>query len=83
MKDLGYLWYFLGIEVAYSPRGYLLSQTKDVVDILERARLIDNKTVDTSIKVNAMYSSFNNLLLSDPFLYRTIIGSLYISLLLV
>jgi len=57
MKNLGYLWYFLGIEVAYSPRGYLLSQSKYVADILERARLTDNKTIETLIEVNAMYSS--------------------------
>jgi hypothetical protein len=25
MKDLGYLRYFLAVEVAYSPRGYFLS----------------------------------------------------------
>ena len=49
MKDLGYLRYFLDIEVSYSPRGYLLSQSKYVADILERARQTDNKTIDTPI----------------------------------
>jgi len=76
MKDLGFLRYFLGIEVAYSPRGYLLSQSKYVADILVLARLIDNKIVDTPIKVNTKYSSSDSLPLSDPNLYHTIVGSL-------
>jgi len=76
MKDLGSLRYFMGIEVAYSPRGYLLSQSKYVADILEQTRLTGNKTVDTSIKVNARYSSSDGLPLVDPTLYRTIVGSL-------
>ena len=76
MKDLGPLQYFLGIEVAYSPRGYLPSQSKYDADILKRARLTDNKTVDTPIEVNAKYSSYNGVPLSDPTLYHTIIGSL-------
>jgi len=76
MKDLGYLRYFLGIEVAYSLKGYLLSQSKYVADIFERARLTENKTIDTPIKVNALYSSSDGLPLIDPTLYRIIVGSL-------
>jgi hypothetical protein len=76
MKDLGYLRYFMSIEVTYSPRSYLLSQSKYIADILERARLTDNKTVDTPIEVNARYSSSNGLPWIDLTLYRTIVGSL-------
>ena len=54
MKDLGSLRYFLG----------LLSQSKYVADILEQARLTDNKTVDTPIEVNAKYSSSNGMPMS-------------------
>jgi len=45
MKDLGYLRYFLSIEVVYSPKGYLLSLSKYVANILQQARLTDNKTI--------------------------------------
>jgi hypothetical protein len=76
MKDLGYLRYFLGIKVAYSLRGYLLSLSKYVADILERARLTNNNTVDTPTEVNAMYFFSDGLPLIDPTLYRTIVGSL-------
>jgi len=40
------------------------------------ARLIDNKTVDTPIEVNTRYYSSDGLLLIDPILYHTIVGSL-------
>ena len=76
MENLGYLQYFLGIEVAYSPRGYLLSQSKYVVDILKMTRLTDKKIVDTLIEVNVRYFSFIGLPMTTPTLYRTIIGSL-------
>jgi hypothetical protein len=76
MKDLSSLLYFLGIEIAYSLRGYLFSQSKNVADILERARLTNNKTINTLIEVNTKYSSSDVLLLLDPILYHTIIGSL-------
>jgi len=82
MKDLGSLRYFLSIEVAYSPRDYLLSQSKYVADIFERARFIDNKTVDTPMEVNTRYSSSYGLPLID--LYTVLLlGAWYISPLLV
>ena len=64
------------MERIFVSRGYLLSQFKYVADVLERARLTDNKTVDTLIEVNARYSSSDSLFLTDPTLYRTIVGSL-------
>ena len=76
MKDCGPLRYFLGIEVTYLLKGYLLSQSKYAVDILQRARLTDTRIVDTPIEINACYTPTNGILLSDSIMYRTIVGSL-------
>lgn len=66
----------LRVEVAYSPKGYLLSQSKYVTNILEGAKFNDNKNINTFIETNAKYYSFDGVPLSDPILYRTIIRSL-------
>ena len=52
VNDLSSLWYFMGIEVVYSHRDYLISHSKYVADILKWTRLIDNKTVDTPFEIN-------------------------------
>ncbi|KAL8097944.1 hypothetical protein AgCh_030896 [Apium graveolens] len=72
MKDLGLFCYFLKIEVSTSSQGYLLSQSKYIADLFDRARLTDNKIVDTPLEMNVRYSSSDGLSLADPTLYRTI-----------
>ncbi|GJZ72583.1 uncharacterized mitochondrial protein-like protein, partial [Tanacetum coccineum] len=76
MKDLGLLRYFLGIEVASSPKGYLLSQSKYIGDLLDRARITDEMVEDIHIDAKAKYTPTNGDPLHDPSLYRTIVGSL-------
>ncbi|XP_057503724.1 uncharacterized mitochondrial protein AtMg00810-like [Actinidia eriantha] len=76
MKDLGNLSYFLGIEVSSTSDGHYLSQTKYASDLLSRAGLTDNKTVDTPLENNVRFHTTDGEPLSDPTLYRQLVGSL-------
>ena len=79
MKDLVPLRYFLGNEIVSSRKGYLLSQYKYKVDILQQAQLIDTQTVDTLLQLNAWYAPKDDTLLPDPTLYQTLVSrSIYL-----
>ena len=53
MKDLGHLSYFLGLEITHSTDGLYITQAKYASELLSRAGLIDSKTIDTLVELNA------------------------------
>ena len=52
LKTLGKLKYFLGIEIAQSSFGVVLSQRKYALDILEETGMLYYKPVDTPMDSN-------------------------------
>ncbi|XP_026432297.1 uncharacterized protein LOC113329659 [Papaver somniferum] len=75
MKYLGFLRYFIGIEVDKSSSGYFISQVKYATNILQRAGLTDNKTVDTPLELNVKLNCIDGQALPNPTLYRQLVGS--------
>src|SRR3954463_3783597 len=81
MKDLGFLRYFLGIEVAYSSSGYLLSQQKYIADILARAThhdssVSDSASCNTPMELHLKLRHDDRSPLPHPTRYRELVGSL-------
>ena len=74
--QMGHLRDFLGLEVAYAQRGYLVSQQKYTSDLISRACLTDTRTAATPIELHHRLSSSDGELLSDPTRYRQIVGAL-------
>ncbi|RVW16435.1 Retrovirus-related Pol polyprotein from transposon RE1 [Vitis vinifera] len=65
-KDLGKLKYFLGIEIAQSSSGVVLSQRKYALDILEETGMLDCKPVDTPMDPNVKLAPGQGEPLGDP-----------------
>ncbi|RVX19573.1 Retrovirus-related Pol polyprotein from transposon RE1 [Vitis vinifera] len=75
-KDLGKLKYFLGIEIAQSISGVVLSQRKYALDILEKTGMLDRKLIDTLMDPNVKLVSGQGEPLGDLGRYRRLIGKL-------
>ena len=75
-KDLGKLRYFLGIEVAQSKDGLVISQRKYAMDILEETGLLNAKPVDTPMDPNVKLLPNHGEPFLDSGRYRRLVGKL-------
>ncbi|KAL0435394.1 UNVERIFIED_CONTAM: Retrovirus-related Pol polyprotein from transposon RE2 [Sesamum radiatum] len=76
IKDLGFAKYFLGLELARSTHGLLVTQTKYLTDILRDTHLLDAKTTSTPLPPGLKLTSDAGSLLPDPSPYRRLVGRL-------
>lgn len=56
IKDLGKLKYLLGLEVAYSKEGIVISQRMHCLDLLKDIRLLASKPVNTPLNPSIKYT---------------------------
>ncbi|XP_059067627.1 uncharacterized mitochondrial protein AtMg00810-like [Cryptomeria japonica] len=78
MKDLGLMYYSLGLEVWQRPNEVILSQEKYAIDLLKRFGMLDCKSMATPMEANLkkLHDVAISSDLVDPTMYRQLIGSL-------
>ncbi|KAK4400672.1 Copia protein [Sesamum angolense] len=76
IKDLGVARYFLGLQIARSPTGTSVTQTKYINDIVRDTGLMHAKSVITPFPQHIKLSTTGGAVLSDPEPYRRLVGRL-------
>eukprot|EP00253_Pinus_taeda_P012784 PITA_12784 len=76
MTDLGYVHYYLGIEVTQHPKSIFLSQKKYIGDILNRFGMKECNPLTTPMEQNLKLKSIEGKEFEDVTKYRQLVGSL-------
>eukprot|EP00253_Pinus_taeda_P006096 PITA_06096 len=76
MTDMGFLRYFLGIEVDQNEKRIFISQARYVNQVLSRFNMQECKAAITPIVMGLKLSREDNSKDFDPSLYKSIVGSL-------
>jgi len=75
IKDLGYLKYFIGIEMTTSSNGLFLNQWKYIVDLLQDASLLYTKSAATPLDSKLKLDS-NGEAIDSPSYHQKLVGKL-------
>ncbi|CAN6690958.1 unnamed protein product [Malus baccata var. baccata] len=77
LKDTGKLTYFLGLQVHYKNNGNLfVNQSKNIKDLIHKAGMDSCKPATTPCKPHQQLLDEEGTVLTDPTLYRSLVGSL-------
>eukprot|EP00253_Pinus_taeda_P030853 PITA_30853 len=76
MTDLGYVHYYLGIEVTQHPKSIFLYQKKYIGDLLNRIDMIECNPLTTPMEQNLKLTSIGGKEFEDATKYRQLVGSL-------
>eukprot|EP00253_Pinus_taeda_P013473 PITA_13473 len=76
MIDLGYVHYYIGIEVTQHRKSIFLSQKKDIGDLLNRFGMKECNPLTTPMEQNLKLTSIEGKEFEDAKKYRHLVGSL-------
>eukprot|EP00253_Pinus_taeda_P024278 PITA_24278 len=76
MTDLGYVHYYLGIEVTQHLKSIFLSQKKYIGDLLNKVGMIECNPLTTPMEQNLKLTSIEGKEFEDATKYRQLVGSL-------
>ncbi|KAL8129258.1 hypothetical protein V2J09_018413 [Rumex salicifolius] len=76
MTNMGNLHYFLGKAVSHTPSGLFLSQSKYVVEILDKADMTNCKPSTTPVDTSSKVSDQTRQPFDNPTLYWSLAGAL-------